>query len=252
MQTYGLIVADNGSDMYITGTYDTRWDNNILNPAFSLLSASDFDVIQLGWQPASGAAVLASVGANPGQVVGGNGSTGTVTLTSGAPASGASVALSSPSSAVSVPGSVTVGQGATSANFAITTKAVGAQTLTSISATYAGVTQTTTFTVSPPAPAALVSLGVNPASVAGGTSATGTVTLSAPAPPGGARVTLKSSKSTVASVPANVAVAAGTTSKTFTVTTSRASRNSAVTLSASYLGVTKTTSLTVAAGGRGR
>ena len=54
MQRYGLIVADNGSDMYISGTFDTRWDNGILNPAFASLSASDFDVIQLGWQPASG------------------------------------------------------------------------------------------------------------------------------------------------------------------------------------------------------
>ena len=26
MKTYGLIVADNGTDMYISGTYDTRWD----------------------------------------------------------------------------------------------------------------------------------------------------------------------------------------------------------------------------------
>ena len=25
MQRYGLIVADNGSDMYISGTFDTRW-----------------------------------------------------------------------------------------------------------------------------------------------------------------------------------------------------------------------------------
>jgi len=54
MQRYGLIVADNGSDMYISGTFDTRWDNGILNPAFASLSASDFDVIQLGWKPASG------------------------------------------------------------------------------------------------------------------------------------------------------------------------------------------------------
>ncbi|MFI4903964.1 MAG: hypothetical protein ACHP91_11175 [Burkholderiales bacterium] len=53
MQQYGLIVADNGSDLYITGTYDTRWDNDILNPAFALLAASDFDVIALGWKPAS-------------------------------------------------------------------------------------------------------------------------------------------------------------------------------------------------------
>lgn len=50
---YGLIVADNGSDMYVTGTYDTRWDNGVLNPAFGDLTASDFEVIQLGWEPSS-------------------------------------------------------------------------------------------------------------------------------------------------------------------------------------------------------
>jgi len=53
MKTYGLIVADNGSDMYIQGTYDTRWNNDVLNPAFGSLHASDFEVIQLGWQPSA-------------------------------------------------------------------------------------------------------------------------------------------------------------------------------------------------------
>jgi len=51
MKTYGLIVADNGSDMYVSGTYDTRWDNDQLNPAFSAIKANDFEVVQLGWQP---------------------------------------------------------------------------------------------------------------------------------------------------------------------------------------------------------
>jgi hypothetical protein len=51
MQRYGLIVADNGSDMYISGTFDTRWDSDILNPAFGALTANDFEVIQRGWQP---------------------------------------------------------------------------------------------------------------------------------------------------------------------------------------------------------
>ena len=51
MKTYGLIVADNGSDMYVSGAYDTRWDNGVLNPAFRSLTASDFDVLQLGWRP---------------------------------------------------------------------------------------------------------------------------------------------------------------------------------------------------------
>ncbi len=53
MKTYGLIVADNGSNLYITGAYDTRWNNDVLNPAFASLKASDFEVIQLGWKPSS-------------------------------------------------------------------------------------------------------------------------------------------------------------------------------------------------------
>jgi hypothetical protein len=50
MKRYGLIVADNGSDMYITGTMDARWDNSVLNPAFRSLMADDFEVIELGWR----------------------------------------------------------------------------------------------------------------------------------------------------------------------------------------------------------
>jgi hypothetical protein len=50
MKRYGLIVADNGSDMYISGTMDARWNNDVLNPAFSALTADDFEVVQLGWR----------------------------------------------------------------------------------------------------------------------------------------------------------------------------------------------------------
>lgn len=50
MQRYGLIVADNGSDMYISGTFDPRWNNSVLNPAFRALNANDFEVIELGWR----------------------------------------------------------------------------------------------------------------------------------------------------------------------------------------------------------
>jgi hypothetical protein len=53
MQRYGLIVADNGSDMFISGTFDPRWDNGILNPAFRALNANDFEVIELGWRGGS-------------------------------------------------------------------------------------------------------------------------------------------------------------------------------------------------------
>ena len=51
MKTYGLIVADNGSNMYVSGAYDPRWDNDVLNPAFAGLTASDFEVVERGWKP---------------------------------------------------------------------------------------------------------------------------------------------------------------------------------------------------------
>ena len=57
MQRYGLIVADNGSDMYISGAFDPRWNNDILNPAFRSLTANDFDVLELGWRGGAASSV---------------------------------------------------------------------------------------------------------------------------------------------------------------------------------------------------
>lgn len=51
MQRYGVIVADNGSDLFVQGTMDPRWDNDVLNPAFHSVSADDFEVLELGWRP---------------------------------------------------------------------------------------------------------------------------------------------------------------------------------------------------------
>ena len=56
MKKYGLIVADNGTDLYVSGTMDARWDNGILNPAFHSLHGSDFEVVQLGWRGTTGPA----------------------------------------------------------------------------------------------------------------------------------------------------------------------------------------------------
>ena len=44
-------MADNGSDLYVSGTFDTRWNNDILNPAFHALRGSDFEVVTLGYNP---------------------------------------------------------------------------------------------------------------------------------------------------------------------------------------------------------
>jgi len=46
MKKYGLIMADNGSSMYISGTPDDRWNNDDLHN-LGLVTASDFDVMQI-------------------------------------------------------------------------------------------------------------------------------------------------------------------------------------------------------------
>jgi LmbE family N-acetylglucosaminyl deacetylase len=184
---------------------------------------------------------LSSVAVSPASLTGGASATGTVTLTMAAPAGGAQVTLSSSNPAAVVPASVTVAAGATSATFSVTTNAVAASTPVTISGSYSGVTQAAALTV---LPAVVSSLSVSPASLTGGNPATGTVTLSGPAPAGGAQVAL-SSNNGAASVPASVTVAAGASTGTFTVTTIPVATSTPIALSASYGGATQSATLTV-------
>jgi len=245
MQRYGLIVADNGSDMYITGTYDTRWNNGILNPAFSNLSANDFEVIQLDYNPAPvGPAALNSVMVSPSTVSGGRSATGTVSLTAAAPSTGALVNLSSANPAASVPSSVTVPASSSSASFAVNTTAVSSTTVGNITASYSGVNKSTTITVNPPAPAVLSSLTLNPTTVVGGSTSVGTVTLDK-VTANAVVVTLNSNKPAKAIVPANVTVPAGASSVTFNITTTSTNKKINASITASYSGVTKSATLTM-------
>jgi hypothetical protein len=47
MKNYGMIVADNGSNMFFQGAPDARWDDNDLD-ALKAIDASSFDVVQMG------------------------------------------------------------------------------------------------------------------------------------------------------------------------------------------------------------
>jgi hypothetical protein len=193
--------------------------------------------------------VLSSLSVNPTSVTGGNSSTGTVTLSEAAPTGGAQVTLSSSNTtAARVPSSVTVAAGATSVTFTVSTSAVASSTTVTISAAYGEATRSASLSVTPapPPPPTLSSLSLNPTSVVGGgQSSTGTVTLSGPAPAGGAQVTLSSSNATVAGVPSSVMVAAGATNATFAVSTSAVASSTTVTISAIYGGATRSASLTV-------
>ena len=118
----------------------------------------------------------------------------------------------------SVPQFVTIPAATEFGSFAITTSAVTARTLVTISVAGGGVTQSADLIVDPSLPP-LSGFVVNPTSVSGGASATGTVTLGGPAPAGGVAVSLSSSLPGAASVPATVTVPAGATSASFAVTT---------------------------------
>ena len=47
LKRYGLIVADNGSDWFISGAPDRRWDNDQLH-GLDVLSGRDFEVVDTG------------------------------------------------------------------------------------------------------------------------------------------------------------------------------------------------------------
>ena len=192
---------------------------------------------------------LTNLDVNPSTVAGGDASSGTVIVSVAAPDTTV-VSLSSSNSAVaSVPASVTVPTGGFTGTFTITTSAVSASTTVTITASYNGTSRTAPLTVTPagappPAPA-LQGLLVSPDSVAGGSGSQGVVTLAGAAPAGGTTVSLSSANSSVASVPASVTVAEGSSNAVFAMSTSAVAASTTVTISASANGVTQTATLTV-------
>ncbi len=101
--------------------------------------------------PPPAPAALSALSVSPVSVTGGTAAQGTVTLTAAAPVGGFPVTLSSSNpAAASVPGSVSVAQGATSAGFTVGTSAVTASTPVTITASAGSVTRTATLTVTPP------------------------------------------------------------------------------------------------------
>jgi len=203
-----------------------------------------------GGPPPPASLTLSSVTLTPTTVNGGVPSTGLVTLSGAAPSGGAVVTLSSSNTSVAtVPASVTVPAGASSARFPVATTAVSSQTAVTISASYgSGSQQSAVLTVTPATSApTLTSLTVNPTSVNGGNRSTGTVTLSSPAPAGGVVVSLSSSNTSVATVPVppSVNIPGGAASASFPVTTMTVSATTTSTITGSYAGVQQSAVLTI-------
>lgn len=47
MQVHGMIVADNGSNWYVSGAPDDRWDNDTLNRELGQVRGRDFEVVRM-------------------------------------------------------------------------------------------------------------------------------------------------------------------------------------------------------------
>jgi hypothetical protein len=179
----------------------------------------------------------------PSTVPGGNATVGTVTLNVAAPAGGAVLQLKSTSTYVTVPTSVTVAAGQTTATFDIATSITTRTVLANVQATAASIRVSGVLTVSG---VNVTSITLAPNSVLGGASTTGTVNLNTNAPTGGLTVQLYTSTG-IAGLPSSVTVLAGQKTATFTVTTVPVSANVQTQIVGKYLGVAKTATLTVQA-----
>jgi IPT/TIG domain-containing protein len=154
------------------------------------------------------------------RTAGGNLVTATVTLDAPAGAGGAEILLeSSNESVATVPASVTIPEGETTATFDIDTDAVVEVADVTIRATYNDVIQRVLLGVLPTGTTpALVSM-TTPFEVIGSIDMVGTVTISEPAPAGGLTITLEGSHPRYCSVPESVTIPEGETSADFSVTT---------------------------------
>ena len=220
---------------------------SIATTAVSVVTTADISATYAGTSQSAALtinpAALSGFALGPIAVVGGVSGKGTLTLTGPAPSGGIVVSLASADGTVAaVPAAVTVAAGSTTAIFTITTTGVSAVARVIITASYSGATKTATLTINP---AALYSVSVSPASIAGGMNSTLKVSLNGAAPPAGAVVQLSTSDSSATSVPSTALVPPGSTFLTVLCQTSAVPQARTVTLTATYTGASKSASLTV-------
>ncbi|MDR3688639.1 MAG: hypothetical protein P4L46_04610 [Fimbriimonas sp.] len=202
---------------------------------------------------------VSSVTFNPSTIPGGLGAstTGTITLSQGAPTGGANIVLTLNSTAAASFSSdptnplgtlvVTIPAGATTATFTVYTEGVTLNTSVLVTATYQGSFSIGQFTVIP----WLTQFSITPTSVVGGNAISGRVTLAALPPTGSGGITVNVLTDNVSIVnfggnaSTTVTVPEGQTSASFEIDTSGVGTISYPTITASLLGVGLTQTLEV-------
>jgi uncharacterized delta-60 repeat protein len=169
--------------------------------------------------------------------------TGVVTLCAPAPAGGLEVKLTDNLSAATLPASVTVPEGASTACFTIATTPVSSNQSGNIVAKLNGVVRSATLVVRP---IAIASLSFTPNPVLGPNPVSGTVVLECPAPAGGLTVQLSSRNPEVASpTRSTIRIPADSQQASFMVRTANVPNPRRAILTATVNGISKSAILTV-------
>lgn len=152
-----------------------------------------------------------------------------------------SVNLASDSTFANIPSSASFGSGSTSVLVPVTLGATAVDRFVTLTATEHPMNRRVKFILKAPRPTSLV---LAPASLTGGAISTATVTMNGNAPSGGIRLNLASTNS-FAVVPTTALVPINQNRVNFTVTTTRPATTQSATISATYIGVTRSATLTI-------
>lgn len=207
---------DGGGAVSLTVTTDSATSNTV--------------TAQINLLPA-GRLNLAGITLAPTFVPAGDPIIATVSLNGVARAGGFNVALRSTSLAAQPQALVTIAEGRASAQSTIATNTVTAPQTGSIQASALGVTRSADFEVDPANAARLSGFSLSAASVLGGRTVTGAVSLTANAPPGGANIQIASGSAAV-HPPAVVNVPFNQLSATFPIATDAVTASVSATLTA--------------------
>jgi hypothetical protein len=216
---------------------------------FALLAASGCGGDSPGTAPApvsggsSPAVTLAQLSLDPVSVIGGRESKGQLTLDGAAPTGGVSVSLSSTNAVATVPSSVAVAAGATSATFAVATQAVTDPADVMVKATLGSTAKDAPLRVTPQPRLTVFTIASLGGRVLGGQPFSGAVSLDLPAPPGGARVDV-TADDTAARVAA-VDIPEGRESANYTFSTRLGASDVRINITASYGGASISNTLVV-------
>jgi hypothetical protein len=189
--------------------------------------------------------VVSALQCNPTTIGANSSSNCTVTLSKNVAAGGSVIALNSSGlPALAVPASVSVAEGSTAA-FTVVAGPLSADQNGTLTATLNGTSQTINLSL---AVAAVVSsLQCSPTTLGANSSSTCTVTLSKPAPAGGAVVMLSTAGLPGLVIPATVTVQPGSTTVQFTAATGAVVASQNGTVAAAYNGVSQTVNMSLSA-----